>query len=89
MREIAPFGLRMPAELKERIDREAKANGRSMNTEIISRLWASLELGQQRVMEPAIPTYVGGDLSNHDRELLSVFRRMPAEKQIALLLLIK
>lgn len=38
MRNIAPFGLRMPDELKEKIQERAKANGRSMNSEIIQML---------------------------------------------------
>ncbi|MDA5495943.1 Arc family DNA-binding protein [Yersinia intermedia] len=33
---IAPFGLRMPDELKQRISELAKKNGRSMNAEIVS-----------------------------------------------------
>ncbi|MEJ1465007.1 MAG: Arc family DNA-binding protein [Candidatus Sedimenticola sp. (ex Thyasira tokunagai)] len=41
-RDIAPFGLRMPSELKESIEATAKANGRSMNAEIINRLEQSL-----------------------------------------------
>lgn len=92
MREIAPFGLRMPAELKERIDREAKANGRSMNTEIISRLWASFEMKQSSqltVMDPVRPSYGESDLSEIERQLLWIFRRLPVEKQLALVSLFK
>ncbi|EBG0211786.1 Arc family DNA-binding protein [Salmonella enterica subsp. enterica serovar Louisiana] len=35
---IAPFGLRMPEELKEAIASRAKSNGRSMNAEIVQIL---------------------------------------------------
>ncbi|WP_418458392.1 Arc family DNA-binding protein [Citrobacter braakii] len=35
---IAPFGLRMPEELKEKIAERARANGRSMNAEIVQIL---------------------------------------------------
>lgn len=35
---IAPFGLRMPEELKEKIAERAKSNGRSMNAEIVQIL---------------------------------------------------
>lgn len=35
---IAPFGLRMPEELKEKVAERAKANGRSMNAEIVQIL---------------------------------------------------
>lgn len=37
-RDIAPFGLRMPPDLKARIKRSADDNGRSMNAEIVSAL---------------------------------------------------
>lgn len=35
---IPPFGLRMQPELKRRVEAAAKANGRSLNSEIVSRL---------------------------------------------------
>lgn len=35
---IAPYGLRMPPELKERVEAAAKANNRSMNAEIVATL---------------------------------------------------
>jgi plasmid stability protein len=38
MRNIAPFGLRMPDELREAVAKRAKANGRSMNSEIVQIL---------------------------------------------------
>lgn len=34
-RDIAPFGLRMPAELKQQLQEQAKQNGRSLNAEIV------------------------------------------------------
>lgn len=37
---ITPFGLRMPEELKEKVSERAKANGRSMNAEIVQILQA-------------------------------------------------
>ncbi|MDF7631463.1 Arc family DNA-binding protein [Erwiniaceae bacterium L1_55_4] len=38
MRNIAPFGLRMPDELRDAITARAKANGRSINSEIVQIL---------------------------------------------------
>lgn len=35
---IAPFGLRMQPELKERVEKAAKVNNRSMNAEIVATL---------------------------------------------------
>lgn len=40
---IAPFGLRMPEDLKEKIAERAKNNGRSMNAEIVQILQDALE----------------------------------------------
>lgn len=42
-RDITPFGLRMPAELKARVDAAATKNGRSINAELIARLQESFE----------------------------------------------
>lgn len=42
-RDIVPLGLRMPPDLKDRIEAAAKTNGRSMNAEIVSRLQASFD----------------------------------------------
>jgi hypothetical protein len=40
--QIAPFGLRMPEELKDAISKRAAENGRSMNAEIVQILEDSL-----------------------------------------------
>lgn len=37
-RDIAPFGVRMPPDLKERVQAAAKVNNRSMNAEIVATL---------------------------------------------------
>jgi hypothetical protein len=43
IRDIAPFGLRIPADLKQQIRKSAKQNGRSMNSEMLARLSASFD----------------------------------------------
>lgn len=43
MRNIAPFGLRMPDDLREAIAERAKANGRSMNSEIVQILQDAID----------------------------------------------
>ncbi|MED5545788.1 MAG: Arc family DNA-binding protein [Pseudomonadota bacterium] len=48
-KQIPPFGLRMPPDLKERIQAAAIENNRSMNAEIVSRLEASLVPGESLV----------------------------------------
>lgn len=42
-RDIAPFGLRLPADLKEQIAKSAKRNKRSLNSEMVGRLAASVD----------------------------------------------
>lgn len=42
MREINPFGLRMPAELKDVLEKSAEKNRRSLNAEILVRLEQSV-----------------------------------------------
>lgn len=37
-RDIAPFGVRMPSDLKTYLEERAKANKRSLNAEIVDRL---------------------------------------------------
>lgn len=44
---IPPFGLRMLPDLKTRIEAAAKANGRSLNSEITARLEWSLQAEEQ------------------------------------------
>lgn len=41
MKAIPPFGLRMPTDVRARIEEAAVANNRSMNAEIIARLEAT------------------------------------------------
>lgn len=46
-RDIAPFGVRMPADLKSRVAASAAANNRSMNAEIVATL-------QEKYPEPTL-----------------------------------
>ena len=58
------FNVRMPADLKEKIEEAAKENGRSMNAEIVYRLQKSIEEDQAetggiqqmefRIVDPSI-----------------------------------
>lgn len=94
MREISPFGIRMPPDLKDALLREATAAGRSMNQELILRLRASLE---NPVSEPTVTGYTvqspsmnySDTITDIERQLLYVFRRLPPEKQLALLSLFR
>lgn len=40
---IAPFGLRMQPELREKLEESAAKNGRSLNAELIARLESSFQ----------------------------------------------
>lgn len=42
-RQIAPFGLRMPDDLKAQVKAHAKRDGRSMNSQIVQVLKNAIE----------------------------------------------
>ncbi|CVE50057.1 Arc-like DNA binding domain [Serratia marcescens] len=48
MRNIAPLGIRLPEELKEKIQEQAKVNGRSTNAEIVTLLEQSVGSGSAK-----------------------------------------
>lgn len=56
-RDITPFGLRMPADLKARVDAAAARNGRSINAECVARLQESFDA---RADVPPTPHLSGG-----------------------------
>ncbi len=84
----------MPPELKERLGREAEINGRSLNAEIVDRLRKSLEtrpplslVGEGYQAQQPREGYDA--ITDIERQLLTIFRRLPVEKQLALLSLFK
>lgn len=93
VQDINPFGVRMPAELKQKLDFEAKKGGRSLNNEVVTRLWDSINEGQpgagrHEAREPRGNRY-SIPLTDAEKAMLAVFRRLPAEKQLALISLFK
>ncbi|MBH3259984.1 Arc family DNA-binding protein [Serratia marcescens] len=62
MRNIAPFGLRMPDQLREAVTERAKRNGRSINAEIV------------QIIEDAIAAEKTGFTSGDTAELMKVIR---------------
>lgn len=66
-RDVTPFGLRMPPDIKAKIEESAERHVRSINSEIVGRLVDSLD-------ETARPlrSYSDGDLI---RELLARYER--------------
>jgi hypothetical protein len=51
---IVPTMLRMRGELRRRIEREAKKNGRSLNAEMVERLEQSFAMSEQSLRDSAI-----------------------------------
>ncbi|PAV02381.1 hypothetical protein CBG25_11210 [Arsenophonus sp. ENCA] len=51
IRDIAPFGVRMTTELKDRLHEEARKNACSLNSEIVKRLEDSLSKENQQLSE--------------------------------------
>lgn len=90
IREINPFGLRLPPEVKRSLEREAKSNHRSLNAEIVSRLQANLN-GTAPPANTAAHNVAGygANLTELDRAMLGVFKQLSPERQLALLSLFK
>jgi hypothetical protein len=99
--------LRLPADLKAMLMREAAANGRRITAEVNIRLKESLE--RTGVQPSSVPGWIPknyrerskatvahteepgaeSELTDMDRAVLAVFRRLSPEKQLALLSLFK
>ncbi len=47
-RDVNPFGLRMPPEVKEELEKLAEQNRRSLNAEIVVRLEESIKREKER-----------------------------------------
>jgi len=95
-RDIAPFGLRMPQELKDRLVKAMHIAGRrSLNEEINVRLRASLDAPPpyaamtNGMAEPNQGSSNTVRLTDHERQLLTEFKRLSVEKQLAMLSLLK
>lgn len=92
--------IRLPAEMKADLARAAAINGKKVNTEVVERLGASLAASVTHpnpyVGGAQPPTVVhtndhgpAGSISGTDRAMLELFRKMPVEKQLALLSLLR
>ena len=85
--EVTNVLIRMPVDLKGRLQREAFVNGRKLTGEVNVRLEKSLEQ-----TKPALVTVLqtnekgpASALSDTDRAMLEVFRKLPPKRQLALL----
>jgi hypothetical protein len=89
-RDINPFGVRMPPDLKEDLEKQAKSTGRSLNSEIVERLKGSLTAGGGgNIVEQNKAAYQISHTSESELQLLAIFRKLPIEKQLALISLFK
>lgn len=52
VRDIAPYGVRMPADLKEKLQSLAKKHGRSLNSEIVHILEEYVNPPKMDYMQP-------------------------------------
>lgn len=83
-RDINPFGLRMPPELRKRLEKSAKTNRRSINAELVLRLQDSVEKDPLFVPEihEAAERY---QLSEEQTALLSAYQSLSPRRRRALL----
>jgi plasmid stability protein len=87
--------IRIPEQLKAELHREAAIHGRSLTSEVNIRLKASLQQGatdiseQHMVRERAASWPAQGALTDAERVLVSQYKRLSPEKQLALLSLLK
>lgn len=77
---IPPFGLRMPADLKEKIQLSAVENNRSMNAEIVQRLEDSFEIEQATHEQREVKEDLR--LARLDAKLLRAALDMPSRSEI-------
>jgi hypothetical protein len=91
----ATLMLRLPSELKAELMRAAAINKRKVTTEVIERLQNSrLVAAGYAVSDAATLVHAkekgpADTLSGTDQAMLEVFRRLPPEKQLALLSLFR
>lgn len=88
--------LRLPADLKAELLRAAAVSGRRITAEVNTRLRQSFEAAPSNYGPTHLSTHHSAQekspadlLTETDRAMLAVFRRMPVEKQLALLSLFK
>lgn len=91
------FVVRFPAQMREQIAEAAKHYRRSMNSEIVARLEQSFGTLPQGAMEqqlepplhPHMEAIFRSTLSETERALIKIFRRLDSSRQKALVTLLK
>lgn len=92
IRDLPPTAVRLLPETRQALAREAALNGRSLHGEIVMRLTNSMHLGAPQTTSHGVresdPVQTN-PLPDGERALLTAFRKMSPEKQLALLSLLK
>jgi hypothetical protein len=92
VRDLPPTAVRLPPEVRHALAREAAINGRTLHGEIVQRLRNSLPHeaagNKSHAINEGRPAYVP-EVTDSERALLTIFRKMSPEKQLALLSLFK
>lgn len=78
-RDIAPFGVRMPNEIKEQLTQKAYENKRSLNAEIVARLTDSLTYEQDFPATADFVSEIDEKLSRLDKQMQRVLERLGLE----------
>ena len=94
-RDVAPTVLRLHPDMRAELVRLAFVNGRSLSKEIAIRLEESLRACKTGEKPP--PAYItrtneeglASALTDTDQAMLEIFRKLPPEKQLALLSLFR
>jgi hypothetical protein len=90
VKDVTATTLRMSAALHHALAREAHANRRSVNAEAVARIEASL--GHSRTPSRIIPSALLAaepGAAGAEALLLQLWRAMPADKQLALLTVLR
>ncbi len=89
---ITPYGLRMPPDLRAKLQNKADLVGRSLNSEIVARLRESVDVTYTHAASPVMRDSADSSyqaLSENEQAMLTLFRRWPSEKQLSFLVLFK
>lgn len=101
LRDLPPFSLRLPPDMRASLQREAEIHGRTLSAEILQRLKLSLTTGAPLgssatgagdVLATSTPGRLPTRADSHsqsvtdtERMLLALFNTLPPDKQLALL----
>ncbi|MDE1484302.1 Arc family DNA-binding protein [Xenorhabdus bovienii] len=86
IREISPYSIRMPDELKEKLTKRAKKNGRSLNSEMVMILQSAVD---EDIQEANTEDLSPKDAVATFQSEMEEFKRLLSKKQEDILTLAK